>query len=86
MSKETVLFKSESQKSIQEIVDFLMLVADKLSQEGAFHVTQGEQEFEIRPEGRTKLELKYETKGEKQKFEIEIEWNPAQSNEKVMIK
>jgi len=86
MSKGIVHFSSESQKSTQEIADFLRLVADKLAQEGAFYITQGEQEFEIRPEGKTKLELKYETKGEKQKFEIEIEWNPAQSNENVIIK
>ncbi|QGG49047.1 amphi-Trp domain-containing protein [Heliorestis convoluta] len=86
MAREVVHYKSESQLSVQEIADFLRLIADKLSQEGSFQVEQGGQEFLIRPAGRTQLELKYETKGEKEKFEIEIEWRPGASQENIVIK
>ncbi|KAB2952747.1 amphi-Trp domain-containing protein [Heliorestis acidaminivorans] len=61
-------------------------MADKLSREGSFHVTQGEKEFEIRPAGKTELQLKYETEGDKQKFEIEIEWRPLGEVDNIVIK
>ncbi len=78
-SREVVVFSSEEPRSVEEIAEFLIQAGTKLKQVGAFTLTQGDQTIEVRPEGSTKLELKYEIEGEnKHQFEIEIEWKPGQ--------
>ncbi len=75
---EEVIFSSEEPRTIQEIGDFLILAGQKLKEQGFFNLTQGDRQIEVRPDGSTKLELKYEIKGEtKHQFEIEIEWKPG---------
>jgi len=76
--REEVIFSSEESRGVQEIGDFLIMVGQKLKEQGYFTVHQGEKQIEIRPEGGTKLELKYEIEREtKHGFEIEIEWDTA---------
>ncbi len=79
MSKEkSVLhFSSEEPRSLREIASFLVNLGEKLLDQGGFTIVQEGQEYYIEPTGATKLELQYKTKGEKQQFEIEIEWKPA---------
>ncbi len=89
MSKEksVVHFSSEEPRSVEEIGRFLVNLGEKLLEQGGFTVTQGEQEYYIEPGGASKLELKYESKGEKHQFEIEIEWKPGKAGaEEVEIK
>ena len=80
MSKErsTVHFSSEEPRSVEEIGRFLVDVGERLLTQGGFTVVQGGQEFFVEPGGATKLELQYKSKGDKQQFEIEIEWKPGQ--------
>ncbi len=74
--REEVIFSSEETRSIQEIGDFLIMVGQKLKEQGSFTLHQDDKQIEIRPEGRTKLELKYEIEREtKHGFEMEIEWD-----------
>lgn len=75
--KSNVHFSSEEPRSVEEIGRFLVSVGEKMLAQGGFTVVQGGQEFYIEPAGATKLELQYKTKGEKQQFEIEIEWKPS---------
>lgn len=75
---KTIHFSSEEMKSVESIGEFLVLIGEKLKSEGFFTLKQGEQELKIAPTGVTKLELKYQSKGEeKYEFEIEIEWKPG---------
>ncbi len=78
MSGGQVLFSSETLQSTEEIGRFLVQSGEKLQREGFFTLLQGEEELKVAPAGSTKLELKYKAKGEKQQFEIEIEWRPGQ--------
>lgn len=77
---EEVIFSSEEPRSVEEIGEFLIQAGQKLKEQGFFNLTQGDKQIEVRPDGATKLELKYEIeKGReiKHQFEIEIEWKPA---------
>lgn len=83
---EKVIFSSEEPRSVEEIGDFLIRVGQKLKEQGFFTLNQGDKHVEVRPEGKTKLELKYEIEGSnKHEFEIEIEWKPGQDRAKVDI-
>ncbi|OEF96647.1 hypothetical protein BHF68_07715 [Desulfuribacillus alkaliarsenatis] len=84
--RTVVHFKSEERRTVNEIADFLRVVADKLDTQGSFQIEQAGEQFDIRPEGNTKLELKYESKGERHKFEIEIEWKPGQEDKSFTIR
>ncbi len=75
--KEEVIFSSEEPRSVAEIGDFLIQAGQKLKEQGSFNLSHGEKQLEVRPEGATKLELKYEIEGQKHQFEIEIEWKPG---------
>jgi len=75
---EQIIFSSEEPRSVQEIGEFLIQIGQKLKEQGFFNLTQGDQQIEVRPDGATKLELKYEIEGgNKHEFEIEIEWKPG---------
>ncbi|RQD76524.1 MAG: amphi-Trp domain-containing protein [Candidatus Syntrophonatronum acetioxidans] len=76
-AKEEVIFSSEEPRSVSEIGDFLIQAGQKLKEQGFFTLTSGDKQLEVRPEGATKLELKYEIEGAKHEFEIEIEWKPG---------
>lgn len=83
---EKVIFSSEEPRSVEEIGDFLIRLGQKLKEEGFFTLNQGDKQVEVRPEGRTKLESKYEIEGSnKHEFAIEIEWKPGQDRVKVDI-
>lgn len=80
-----VHFESEERRSVKEIANFLKLIAEKLETQGSFQIEQASEHFDIRPSGNTKLELKYESKGDRHKFEIEIEWSPQQEDKSFTI-
>ncbi len=76
--REEVIFSSEEPRSIEEIGDFLIQIGNKLKSQGSFNLSQGDRHIEVRPDGATKLELKYEIEdGNKHEFEVEIEWKPG---------
>lgn len=76
--RDNVLFSSEEPRSVQEIGEFLITAGQKLKEHGFFNLTQGDRTLEVRPEGTTTLELKYEiAKETKHKLEIEIQWKPG---------
>lgn len=75
--RSQVLFSSEEQRSLPEVITFLRNLADRLEQQGYVTLAQGERQVDVKPEGNIVLETKYEVKGEKQQLEIEIEWKPG---------
>ncbi len=79
--RSTVHFSSEEPRSVEEIGRFLVDVGERLLSQGGFTVVQGGQEFFVEPGGATKLELQYKSKGDKQEFEIEIEWKPVKGGD-----
>lgn len=84
MGKETILFKSEEKRSIQEVAAFLRQLADKL-ETGQVILQQGQQELVLEIPSRVELEVKAEEETGKRKvtrsLEVEIEWVPGQEAE-----
>lgn len=70
------IFSSKEHLTPKEIGAFLIKIGEKMQNEGAFTLTQGNQVLEVHPKGPTRLELEYEIKGDKHEFEIEVEWYP----------
>ena len=60
-----------------EVWEFLIDVGQKLINEGSFTIKQGQDSYEINPSGQIKIELQYKTRGEKNSFEVEIQWKPG---------
>jgi len=77
MGKETILFKSEEPRDIQNVSAFLHELADKLAGNKVV-LRQGAQEIEVDVPNNVVLELKVEEEDKKGKtqrsLEIEIEW------------
>ena len=82
-SNSQVHFSSEEAKSVKEIGEFLQMIGEKLVNEGSFSLQHNDNNYTIAPDGATKLELKYQTKGDKHEFEIEVEWKPGSSQVKI---
>ncbi|MFC5559772.1 amphi-Trp domain-containing protein [Ureibacillus thermophilus] len=72
-----VFIKHKEVQSIQEFAMMLEKMAQKLKQEGKFTFVQGTEQVEVAPNEQVKVDYKYEVKGEKHQFEIEIEWSPT---------
>lgn len=73
---ETVLFKSEERKSIQEVAAVLRQIADRV-EGGEVVLTRGTEEVRLNLPSNVTLELKVEEetkKNTKKSLEIEIEW------------
>jgi len=66
----------EQALSKEEIGKYLIDIGQKLVNEGSFTVKHGQESYQINPSGLIELELQYKTKGEKNTFEIEIQWKP----------
>ncbi len=75
------LIDVEERKSPLEIGEFLMDVGRKLFENGEFDVVHGGESHRIAPTGRVELEVQYKTKGDKHKFEIEIQWVPGKKDD-----
>lgn len=74
---QTVL-NIEELRSVAEIGDFFISLGQKLKDQGFFTLTQADRKADVRLVGTPRLELKYKIKkGNKHKFEIEIEWKPG---------
>jgi len=71
----------EQTLSKEEIGNYLVEIGKKLINEGSFTIKQGQQSYEIAPAGQVKFEIQYKTKGEKQEFELEIQWKPGKEEE-----
>jgi len=67
----------EQAMSKEEIGRYLVNIGQKLIEEGSFTIKQGQDSYEINPSGHIELELQYKTRGEKNTFEIEIQWKPG---------
>jgi amphi-Trp domain-containing protein len=73
---ETILFKSEERKNIQEVADVLRQIADKI-EKGEVVLKRGSEEVRLEIPSNVILELKVEEetkKNTKRTLEIEIEW------------
>ncbi len=78
MGKETRLFKSEEQKSREEVSVFLRHLADRIS-EGRVQLSQGQEAIELNLPGTLILEVQVEeeskgSKGVQHSLEVEIKW------------
>lgn len=69
-----VLIDYEEKQSLVAFATTLETIAKKLKEDGAFHFVQGEQTIPIIPGEMVEGEFKYEVKGDKHSFEIELEW------------
>jgi amphi-Trp domain-containing protein len=77
---EEVLFKSESDRSREEIAAYLHRVADKLEQGAPITLTSGSESVTMEPPARTTFEVKAEREGPTGKpgelsVEFELEWD-----------
>ena len=76
MGRETVLFKSEEKKSLEEVAAVLRLIADKI-EKGNLTLQQGNESLNLELPQNVTLEIKAEEesgKKLKRSLEIEIEW------------
>ena len=71
-----VLIDYEERQSLEQATALLETIVAKLKEQGKFTFKQGETEIEIQPSGQIQTEIKYEVKGDKHSFEIELEWIP----------
>ncbi|WP_216829534.1 amphi-Trp domain-containing protein [Alkalihalobacterium elongatum] len=69
-----IIFKHKEQQGINEFAEVLETIAKKLREEGQFVFMQGEEEVQVKPSQRLKVEYEYSTKGDKHSFEIEFDW------------
>ncbi len=84
---ETILFKSEERKSIQEAVATLRQIADRL-EAGEVILKQGEEEVRLEIPSEVTLELKAEEEVKtttKKSLEIEIEWTEGAEEAETVI-
>lgn len=81
LGKETIMKQKlvdiEERRTPEEIGTFLMEIGRKLKEDGRFDLVHGEKSYDIAPTGEVELEVQYKTKGEKHKFELEIQWKPG---------
>lgn len=75
----------EERQSLEQATALLETIVAKLKEQGKFTFKQGETEIEIQPSGQIQTEIKYEVKGDKHSFEIELEWIPGQADQKMEI-
>lgn len=77
MAKETILFKSEERRELQNVAEFLRQLADRLAQNEVI-LRQGAEELILSIPNQVVLELKVEEEPKrtttKRSLEIEIEW------------
>ncbi|GAB7094984.1 hypothetical protein JCM30237_21370 [Halolamina litorea] len=76
---ETVLFKSESVRSREEIAEYLHSVADSLAAGGEVTLSSATESVAIDPPERAEFEVKVEREGHpdnpEKSIELEIEWH-----------
>lgn len=69
-----VYIDHEEKMSLENAIAFLETIVTKLKEEKSFTLTQGETTHQIKPSSQVELEVKFEQRGNKQKFELELEW------------
>lgn len=79
-----VLLDHEEKQSLATFATTLETIAKKLREEGQFHFFQGTESIEINPSEQIEAEYKYEKKGDKHSFEIELEWYEGEHSPKKM--
>lgn len=80
------LIDHESRMSLEEYADLLETMATKLREKSTFTVALNEQEVEVKPTDPATVEIKYEQKGSKHSFELELEWIEGQTPGKMVIR
>lgn len=80
-----VLIDYEERLSLEQAITLLETIVTKLKEQGKFTFKQGEAEIEIQPSGQVGTEIKYEVKGDKHSLEIELEWIPGKTEQKMEI-
>lgn len=84
---ETVLFKSEEKKSVQEAAEILRQIADRL-EAGEVVLKQGEEEVRLLIPTNVTLEIKAEEEvktSTKKSLEVEIEWTEGAEEAETII-
>lgn len=79
-----VLINHKEHQSLHEFANMLEVIAKKLKEEKQFVFMQGEEQVEVSPSERVKVEYEYEVKGDKHSFEIEFDWYTGDSETKPM--
>ncbi len=69
-----VLIDHEEKQTLVAFATTLETIAKKLKEDGQFHFVQGTEAIPILPTEHITAEYKYEKKGDKHSFEIELEW------------
>ncbi|MGX7196946.1 amphi-Trp domain-containing protein [Enterococcus olivae] len=79
-----VLIDHEEKQTLVTFATTLETIAKKLKDEGHFNFVQGTETIAVTPTEQIVAEYKYEKKGEKHSFEIELEWYEGQKAHKTM--
>lgn len=84
-SKKPAAVKVIKHKELQPVAAFanmLETIAKKIKEEQQFTFVQGEKSTVIKLSDQVKVEIEYETKGDKHSFEIEFEWYTGEAQPK----
>lgn len=84
-TRANIMIDYKQRMSKQEVASFLRTIADKLEQEGKFTLTQGEQTHDVEPSASPLLEVEYQERNGKHKFEIELQWRPNDHKRSLII-
>lgn len=79
-----LLLKHKEHQSTYEFATMLEKIAQKLKEDGQFTFVQGNEQIEVQPSERLKIEYKYTLKGDKHSFEIEFDWTTGNKGPKSM--
>lgn len=82
---KVVLIDYEEKMSLKEAADFLETVAKKLREDGTFKLKQGDKSHDVTPSEIVELEVKFEKKKDKNKFEVELEWRDGQKGSSLSV-
>lgn len=79
-----VLIDHEEKQTLVAFATTLETIAKKLKEDGHFEFVQGTESIPINPPEQIVAEYKYEKKGAKHSFEIELEWQEGQKGPQSM--
>ncbi len=80
-----ILVDSEQVQNLQEFTSMLETLTSRLKEQGSFTITQGTEAVQVQPADQVEVEIKYEIKGDKHSFELELEWYEGQKGGTVSI-
>lgn len=77
LREKVTLVDYEEKMSLTQAADFLESLAKKLREDGTFTLTHGGKSHEVTLAPRVEVEIKLERKGNKTKFDLELEWHES---------